>query len=153
MTMSFDIWDSETPRLEIYGEDGAISIPDPDPVHGANDFHGPVWFRTRETSRWSHQPRPQGRDDWHVAENIHGFNENSRGLGLLDLAQAVEENRAPRASGDLAFHVFEVMDAIECAPALGSYQDIRSRCEVPAPLPVDFLQGHLRATQEVANAD
>lgn len=153
MTMSFDTWDSETPRLEIYGEDGVISIPDPDPVHGANDFHGPVWFRTRETSRWSHQPRPEGREDWQVAENLHGFNENSRGLGLLDLAQAVEEARAPRASGDLAFHVFEVMDAIERASGLGRYQSIQSRCDVPTPLPVDFLQGRARSNQEVADAN
>ena len=153
MTMSFDTWDSETPRLEIYGEDGVVSIPDPDPVHGANDFHGPVWFRTRDTSRWSHQPRPKGRDEWQIAENIHGFNENSRGLGLLDLAQAVEEGRAPRASGDLAFHVFEVMDAIERASGLGRYQSIQSRCDVPAPLPIDFLQGRARSNQEVADAN
>ena len=40
MTISFDVWDSETPRFEIYGTDGTICIPDPE-VHGANDFHGP----------------------------------------------------------------------------------------------------------------
>lgn len=40
MTMSFDVWDSEMPRLEIYGEKGTICIPDPDPVHGANIFQG-----------------------------------------------------------------------------------------------------------------
>ena len=27
----FDIWDSETPRFEIYGTDGTICIPDLDP--------------------------------------------------------------------------------------------------------------------------
>jgi predicted dehydrogenase len=46
MTTSFDVWDSQTPRLEIYGEYGTICIPDPDPVHGANIFQGEVWYRT-----------------------------------------------------------------------------------------------------------
>ena len=79
MTMSFDIWDSETPRFEIYGETGTICIPDPDPVHGANDFHGPVWLRTKETSRWSHQPRPTGREFWEEILPEHGFNEKQQG--------------------------------------------------------------------------
>jgi predicted dehydrogenase len=152
MTMSFDIWDSETPRFEIYGEDGVISIPDPDPVHGANDFNGPVWLRTRETSRWSHQPRPTGRDDWQVVESHHGFNENSRGLGLLDLALAVRGDRPVRASGELSFHVFEVMDAIARAPHEGLYQSIASTCPVPEPLPQTFPASEAIHTKETANA-
>lgn len=135
MTMSFDIWDSETPRLEIYGEEGTICIQDPDPVHGANIFQGDVLYRTRQTARWTHQPRPEGRGDWEVAENLHGYNEDSRGLGLLDLAQAVREGRKPRASGELANHVFEIMAAIEQAPHSGTYQSISSRCDRPDPLP------------------
>lgn len=152
MTMSFDIWDSETPRFEIYGETGVISIPDPDPVHGANDFHGPVLLRTRETSRWSHQPRPTGRDDWQVVENHHGFNENSRGLGLLDLAYAVRDERPVRASGELSFHVFEVMDAIARAPQQGLYQTIASSCPIPAPLPENFPENEGATAPEAAHA-
>lgn len=152
MTMSFDIWDSETPRFEIYGETGVISIPDPDPVHGANDFHGPVWLRTHETSRWSHQPRPIGREEWQVVENHHGFNENSRGLGLLDLALAVRDDRPVRASGALSFHVFEVMDAIARAPQAGFYQRIDSTCPVPEPLPETFPASETTKIREAANA-
>jgi predicted dehydrogenase len=138
MTMSFDVWDSETPRLEIYGTEGTICIPDPDPVHGANNFHGPVLFRTRKTSRWTHQPRPPGREDWIVAKNNHGFNENARGLGLLDLAYAVRNNRQPRASAYMAYHVCEVMEGILNAPKLGRYVDIASICDRPEPLPENF---------------
>ena len=140
MTMSFDVWDSAAPRFEIYGEEGTISITDPDPVHGANIFQGDVCYRTRETSRWTHQPRPEGRADWQIAENRFGFNKDSRGIGLYDLALAVQENRQPRASGALAFHVFEVMNAISNAETAGAYQQVISRCERPAPLPHDFAQ-------------
>ncbi len=135
MTMSFDVWDSEAPRFEVYGEEGTISVPDPDPVHGANIFGGEVWLRTRDTSRWTHQPRPEGRDNWQVAACHHGYNDDSRGVGLLDLAYAAQSGRAPRASGDLAFHVFEAMDAIQRAPKAGAYQAVDSRVARPDPLP------------------
>ncbi len=138
MTMSFDIWDSEMPRLEVFGEDGTICIPDPDPVHGANDFHGPVWYRTRETSRWTHQPRPTGRENWQVAENTHRFNENSRGLGLLDLAYAVRDGRKPRASAEMAYHVCAVMEGVLGSSKLGRYVEIKSNCDISPPLPETF---------------
>ena len=138
MMISFDVWDSETPRFEIYGEEGTICIADPDPVHGANVFGGEVLYRTRDTSRWTHQPRPAGRDSWQVAECLHGYNVNSRGLGLLDLANAVRERRQPRASGELAYHVFEVMDAIAASPTFGQFREVESRCARPDPLPPSF---------------
>lgn len=138
MTMSFDIWDSETPRFEIYGENGTICIADPDPVYGANRFEGEVLYRTRETSRWSHQPRPEGRENWQVAENTHGFNENSRGLGLLDLAYAVRDKRQPRASGELAQHICEVMTGILDSPRMGGFVTISSTSPIPDMLPENF---------------
>lgn len=134
LMVSFDVWESETPRFEIYGEDGTICIPDPDPGDGANVFQGPVWYRTRETSRWTKRPRPEAPAEWSVAENTHGFNFDARGLGVLDMAQAVWEGREPRASGALAFHVYEVMESILASPKQARFIDIESRCERPAPL-------------------
>ncbi|WP_114286722.1 Gfo/Idh/MocA family protein [Candidatus Halocynthiibacter alkanivorans] len=138
ITASFDIWDSETPRLEIYGEKGTLCIPDPDPVHGANNFDGEVWYRTRETSRWSYQPRVQGLENWQVAENTHGYNENSRGLGLVDLAYAVRGSRPVRASGEMAQHVCEIMTGILESPKSGEFWVLNSSCATPAALPEDF---------------
>ena len=138
MTLSFDIWDSETPRFEIYGEDGTICIPDPDPVHGANIFQGPVLYRTRSESRWEFQPRPKDRGDWLVAENTHGFNQESRGVGLLDLYYAVRDDRTVRASAELAAHVSEVMHGILDAPGQGGFVAINSTCDVPEILPENF---------------
>ncbi len=141
MLMSFDVWDSEMPRFEIYGEEGTICIPDPDPVHGANIFHGEVWVRTRDTARWTHQPRPTGREHWQVAGNTHGFNYDARGLGVLDLAYAVRNDRAPRASGEMAFHVCEAMAGMLTAPDEGRFVDLESRCARPEPLPENFPEG------------
>ena len=138
MTMSFDVWESETPRLEIYGSEGSICIPDLDPVHGANNFDGPVWFRRRKDSRWEFQPRPIDRpEQWLVAENRYGYNANSRGLGLRDLAQARVENREPRADGKLAFHVLEALIAIEESARAQRFQEISSTVKRPDPMPMD----------------
>jgi len=138
MTMSFDVWESETPRLEIYGSEGSICIPDLDPVHGANNFDGPVWFRRRKDSRWEFQPRPIDRpEQWLVAENRYGYNANYRGLGLRDLAQARVENREPRADGKLAFHVLEALIAIEESARARRFQEISSTVKRPDPMPMD----------------
>lgn len=141
ITMSFDVWDSETPRFEIYGENGVICVPDPDPVHGANIFQGEVWYRTRETSRWSHQPRPMGRDAWQVAENTHGLNEDSRGIGLIEMVDAIRHQRAPRCSGELAFHVLEAMHGILDSPQRGTFVDLTSRPPEIEILPEQTAKG------------
>lgn len=138
ITMSFDIWDSETPRFEVYGEHGTLCIPDPDPVHGANQFGGEVWYRTRDTSRWAYQPRVSGNEQWSVAENPYGYNDNSRALGLLDLAVAARQQRPVRASGELAYHVTEALAGILNAPARGEYITIESTCRRPELLPEQF---------------
>lgn len=138
MMMSFDVWDSQLPRLEIYGEEGTISIPDPDPTDGTNIFGGPVYYKTRETARWNYRPRVQGLDEWAAAENRHGFNEDSRGLGLADLAYAVRDGRPQRASGEMAFHVVDVMMGMLDSAVSGQYSVPESTCKMPSPLPEDF---------------
>ena len=153
MMTSFDVWDSETPRLEIYGEEGTICIADPDPVHGANIFQGEVWLRTRDTARWTHQPRPTGREHWQVAANRHGFNHDARGLGLLDMAYAVRDGRPPRASGQLAYHIYETMEAMLASPARGRFIDVESRCARPEPLPENFPDSGRLASMPVRSLD
>ncbi len=141
MTMSFDVWDSETPRFEIYGTEGTICIPDPDPTDGANNFNGEVWWRTRATSRWTHKPRLVGRETWQTAENTHGINEDSRGVGLIEMADAISHGRTPRCSGELAYHVLEVMSGILNSQAAGQFAEISSRSTIPDILPESFPEG------------
>jgi predicted dehydrogenase len=62
---------------------------------------------------------------------------NYRMLGLADLACALKEGRAPRASGDLALHVLEVMEAILTAGETGSAQMIVGAASQPKELGED----------------
>jgi len=66
---SFDVWDSELPRLEIYGTKGTICLRDIDPVDGPNLFGGEVWLRTRENYRWVGLPRRHDLPDWTIVSS------------------------------------------------------------------------------------
>jgi predicted dehydrogenase len=122
---SFDIWKSQVPRIEIYGSDGVLSVPDP------NTFGGPVKvFRA-------------GAADWQEMPLTHGYAENYRGLGITDMAYAIRSGRKHRASGEMAYHVLDVMHAFGEASEGGKHVAIRSTCERPAPLPLGLRKGVL----------
>ncbi len=112
---SFDIWGAVLPRIEIYGTEGSLSVPDP------NTFGGPVRIKRREA-------------DWEDVALTHPYAENTRGLGVADLAEAVAGGRAHRANGELALHVLEVMQATLDAAAGGRTITIESRTEKPLPM-------------------
>jgi predicted dehydrogenase len=118
LVTSFDVWASKTPKLEIYGSEGSLNLPDP------NTFAGPV--RIREA----------GDDGWRVVPVTRPYMKNSRGLGLADMAAALSGGalQAHRASGELAFHVLEVMHAVETASREDRHVAIASTCQRPAPL-------------------
>jgi predicted dehydrogenase len=122
---TFDVWPTGLPPIEIYGTEGSLAVPDP------NTFGGPVRLR-----------RP-GSKEWEDVPLSHGYTENSRGLGPADLAYAIRSGRPHRASGDLAYHVLDVMQAILDASSTNRHVPIESTCERPAPLPPDLPEGTL----------
>ena len=140
---SFDVWDSELPRIEIYGTEGTICINDIDPLDGPNLFGGPVLLRTKENYRWKRLPRHKPYSEWEEIPIEHQFNEishkeNSRGIGLVDMAYAIRDQREERASGQMAFHALEVMEGLLKSAKEGCYYHLRSSCKRPEPLPIDF---------------
>ena len=54
----------------------------------------------------------QAGGSWQQRTLERPHTENSRGIGVLDMAEAIRNQRAHRASGELACHVLEVMHAI-----------------------------------------
>jgi predicted dehydrogenase len=114
---TFDVWASRLPNLEIYGTEGTIQLPDP------NGFGGPVRL-------W----RPD-EPEWVDVALTHAFSEQSRGIGLDDMATALRSGRPHRASGEMAFHVLEVMSSIMRSGDEGVRVELASTCERPEPLP------------------
>ncbi|MCX7275992.1 MAG: Gfo/Idh/MocA family oxidoreductase [Burkholderiales bacterium] len=146
---SFDVWDSELPRMEIYGTKGTICLRDIDPIDGPNLFGGPVLLRTAKQYRWKSLPRPQSLPDWAEVPVQHPFAEtshrvNSRGIGLVDMAYAITQQRAARASGEMALHSLELMHGLLESATNGTFYKLHSSCERPQPLPVDFPRSESR---------
>ncbi len=117
---SFDVWAHQMPCIEIYGTEGSLSVPDP------NGFGGPVRVRRMGASEWSAIPL------------THGFAENSRGIGVADMAAAIEAGRPQRCSAELAFHVLDLMEGFHDAAREGRHYELESVCERPAPLPINL---------------
>ena len=51
--------------------------------------------------------------------------------GVADMAYAIQSGRPHRASGDLAFHVLDIMQALEESSAEGRHIEIESTLEQP----------------------
>ncbi len=146
---SFDVWDSELPRIEIYGTRGTICMPDVDPLDGPNLFGGPVLFRDEEGARWRGMPRIQPPSEWTEIPVEHPFTsvshaQNSRGIGLVDMAYAIRDGRPARASGAMALHSMEAMESMLVSAREDRFVRLSTSFERPAPLPVDWPAGERR---------
>jgi hypothetical protein len=82
--------------------------------------------------------KQQGSTEWSIVPLTHGFTENSRGLGVADLAHALVENRTHRANGELTYHVLDVMHAFLEASNTGIHINIGSTCSKPEPFPLGY---------------
>ncbi len=124
ITTSFDVWASEVPRIEIYGTKGTLSVPDP------NTFGGPVRLKT------------EGYDGFKEIPLAFGYSDNSRGLGINQMAQVLldkEEKNSQdngmedkdliifEANGKLTYHVLEIMEGIHKSFDTRTFIEIKSR--------------------------
>jgi predicted dehydrogenase len=114
---SFDVWETHLPKIEIYGTQGSLSVPDP------NTFGGPVQLYQPEHQTWRDIPLS------------HGYTDNSRGLGVADMATALRSGQPHRANGDLTYHVLEAMHAFHTAADQERTIHLDSHITRPAPLP------------------
>jgi predicted dehydrogenase len=113
-------FDSALPRilLEVTGREATMILPDP------NDFHGEIGIRRRN-----------GRETETVERTTA---QSTRGTGVLDMARAIREDRPHRADGALAFHVLDVMTAIEESAAAQAFVAVESRTVVAPLMPDDW---------------
>ena len=134
---SFDVWDSHLPRIEIYGSDGTISINDADPLAGPNLFGGNFELRKKKNSDWSGfpetLPRKTKSSPWEILESLYGYNDDSRGVGVIDMINSIIKNKQHKASGKMALHVLEAMEGLYVSAKDGALYFMESTCQKPAP--------------------
>lgn len=125
MIASFDVFKHKHNPIELYGSEGSLIVPDP------NTFGGDVKVF-----------RP-GMEDFQIVPKPFIYTENSRSIGIADMAKAIVDGRPHRASCELARHVIEIMFAFERSGIEGRKIAIKSSCERPAPLPLGLSDGEL----------
>ncbi|GAA3764591.1 Gfo/Idh/MocA family oxidoreductase [Microbacterium kribbense] len=113
VTMSFDGVASQSPPIEVHGIEGSLVLPDP------NLFGGEVLLHRR------------GGEGWEALPPSAGFVDASRGVGLLDFIDGGQ-----RASGAMARHVLEIMDAVAQSAASGARVPLRTSVTRPPLVPL-----------------
>jgi len=110
MVMSWDVWRHSNSPIEIHGTEGSLRVPDP-------NFYGGHVQISHYDGEW---------DTLSTTEDVFGrLNQppeapehaNYRALGIAEMAAAIERGESGRASGELALHVLEVLEAILTAGA------------------------------------
>jgi len=126
MIMSFDVKGRHhLPNMEVYGSEGALLLPDP------NTFCGPVLHRGKEDKEWREVPLE------------FGYQENSRGLGVADMASAIRMNRDHRCNERIAYHVLDAMHSILDSAQLGRTLELSSTTTRPEPFPLHLPPGRV----------
>ncbi|MBX7212815.1 MAG: Gfo/Idh/MocA family oxidoreductase [Thermoflexales bacterium] len=94
LVTSFDLWEPYRPSIEVFGTRGTLIAPDP------NTFGGPITVRNADDAPAITPPL------------THPHTENSRGLGVIEMAAAIRSGRPHRANAALAYHVLDAMHGI-----------------------------------------
>ncbi len=116
MATSFDVPKHSCRPIELHGTLASLQVPDP------NRFGGPVSLA-------------KAGQDWLEMPLTHAYSDgNFRSIGVADMAHALRSGRAHRASGDLALHALEVMEAFEVSSETGRHVSISTRPNRPEPL-------------------
>ena len=116
---TFAVWRSTLPRIEIYGTEGSLSVPDP------NSLGGPVRLARAGDAEWTEVPLSHG----------HADGRSYWGIGVADMAHAILGDRPHRITGAQGYHVLECMQAFLDASVAGQTRRIASSFARPAPLP------------------
>jgi predicted dehydrogenase len=115
--LTADVYATGLPHIEIYGSEASLRCIDP------NNFGGTLYLRRADSA------------DLIPVESEYGYNENSRGVGVADMAAAVRSGRPHRASGEMTYHVIDIVNAFHDASRENRHVALASTCERPAPLP------------------
>jgi len=129
LTASWDVWKHARGTCELYGTEGSLLAPDPNFFGGEPKVsqRDGAWQALDLSEQAFREPNRTLRSGARVADY--------RIVGVLDMAMAIRANRPHRASGVLALHVLEVMEAMDRSSVEGRHIAVESRCDRPEPLP------------------
>ncbi len=126
ITTTFDMTPVRNAQLEVYGYGASLRCPDP------NGFgeEGQITLYKR------------GSEPEKIANRFE-YPENSRALGLADMAKALETGRPFRADCSQTLHVLEIMSAFNESARTGKEIKLTTSFERKAPMAVPCTKGIL----------
>ncbi|MBX3570085.1 MAG: Gfo/Idh/MocA family oxidoreductase [Rhizobiaceae bacterium] len=124
---SWDVFRHSNMPIELHGTEGSLRLPDPD------TFGGVVGLSHRGADWADHDTQGDlyGARNWPYAAPDRA---NYRMIGVADLARALRDGSRPRASGALALHVLEIMEAILASGEAGATIGLAGEIERPEAL-------------------
>ncbi len=122
---TFDVYYDTQARLEIYGSKGTLIVPDP------NHFGGPIKLLRPEDGSYKEMPL------------LFDYKENSRGLGIADMAKALRTGRDARANHKQIYHVLEILTSFEKSSKEKKYIPLETHFEREQPMKNNILHGIL----------
>ena len=133
---SWDVYRHSQVPIALHGTAGSLHLPDPDTFGGTISLsrHGTPWEEI-DTSGDLY-----GQINWPYAAPDRA---NYRMLGIADLAAGLRKGRPPRASGALALHVLEVLEAILRSGESGQPVDMTTTVTQPPLLAEPDAQSYL----------
>lgn len=122
---TFDVYSDKQPRFEVYGSQGTLLVPDP------NTFGGPILLLRPEQKEYREMPL------------CFDYSENSRGLGLADMAKAIETGRPCRTTYRQTLHALEIMTAFTRSSEKRAAVELTTHFTREAPMAHNPLHGIL----------
>ncbi len=107
MNISFDIWNSSLPFMEVYGTEGTLQIPDPNMYGGT-----PKVFRKEQKLGALFDAGTISDSPYSIPEVYQNVGNYVRGIGVNDLAESISRGVRCSANIDLAIHVLDGMLSI-----------------------------------------
>lgn len=99
---TFDVHYRDQCRFEIYGTNGTMIVPDP------NGFGGPIKVLHCKDGEYKEMPL------------MFDYRDNSRALGLADMAKALETGKEFRAGYQQTLHVLEILTSFDKSSRAGT---------------------------------
>jgi predicted dehydrogenase len=123
---------NEPGHIEVYGSEGTLQIADPAALGE------PVRVRRSGDEHWREAPLGDLPSDWDAW----------MGIGVVEMASAMLDDRPHRAAAELGLHVTEIMQAVYDSSRSGRSVELTTSVERPEPLPGSWWSAIARTAEE-----
>jgi predicted dehydrogenase len=128
LMISWEIWASKLPVLEVYGTEGTLRLPH---------------WNSYEAEFDRYRQGPDGGSWQAITTDRPYVGGPWRGLGVADMAASLLSGRPHRASGERANHVLEIMESLVRSADTGAPVTLATPYTKPTPIPDGLAEGEL----------